>query len=149
MATSLMRSLIIAALAALAAPALADDETAPGSPPSDKPAAKPYPSGITCAWIPDPFGYGVIDEKHMVLDGSASRKYLVTFHTRCYGLRYAFGIGLERHSSQLCSGDSVVAGHDRCTIRYIEQVKDAREANAIVEARLAAEEDARKKKSGN
>lgn len=148
MPTSFKRSLIIAAgLAVVAAPAFADDQTSSGQTPSDKPVAKPYPTGITCAWVPDPFGYGVIDEKHMVLDGSASRKYLVTFMSRCYGLNYAMGIGLERHGSQICSGDAVVAGHDRCVIRYIEQVKDGREAAAIVEGRNAAEDAGRKNKS--
>lgn len=147
MAITLQRSLLlIASLAALSAPALADEASTP-SPATDLPAAKPYPTGIQCFFVPDPFGYGVIDDKHMILDGSASRKYLVTFLSRCHGLRFALGIGLDRHGSQICSGDSVLAGNDRCVIRYIEQVKDAREGAAIVQARAAAEENERKKKS--
>jgi len=147
MATTLLHSLrFVASLAVLSVPALADNETPPNQS-SELPAAKPYPTGIQCAWVPDPFGYGVIDETHMILDGSASRKYLITFMSHCHGLHYALGIGLERHGSQICSGDAVLAGNDRCIIRYIEKVKDAREGAAIVQARTAAEENERKNKS--
>lgn len=149
MATTLLRPLLFAASLAVlsAAPTLADDSETTSNQTSELPTAKPYPTGIQCAWVPDPFGYGVIDEKHMILDGSASRKYLITFMSSCHGLHYALGIGLERHGSQICSGDAVLAGNDRCVIRYIEKVKDAREGAAIVQARAAAEEKERKNKS--
>jgi hypothetical protein len=139
---SLLRGFVLAAGLLGFVPALADE--APPAEDQTPPAPKPYPTGIQCFFVPYPFGYGVIDDSHITIDGSTRHKYLVTFFSRCYELAYTLGIRLDRHSSELCTGDAIIAGHNRCVIRYIEEVANAREAAAIVEARAAAKEAERK-----
>lgn len=141
-----MRTLAIAALGALSAlgatAARADDAQ------PTKPAARPYPHGITCAYIPDMAGegYGVIDDKHLVVDGTGRKKFLVTLFMRCFDLQTTLAIRFDRHGSDLCTGDSIRAGHDRCRIQYVEEVTDSKDADNIVAARDAAEKEAEKAK---
>ena len=127
--------------------AAASADVAPPAESETPPAAKPYPTGIQCFYVPFPFGYGVIDESHLTIDGSGRHKYLLTLFNRCYELAFTLGITLDRHGSELCSGDAVIAKRNRCVIRYIEEVPNAREAAAIVAARQAAEDAKRKRKS--
>jgi hypothetical protein len=141
---SLLRGFVLALGLLGFAPASADD-----SPPAEgpaPPAPKPYPTGIQCFYVPYPFGYGVIDDTHVTIDGTGRHKYLLTLFARCHELAFTLGIRLDRHGSQLCTGDAIIAGRDRCVIRYIEEVANAREAAAIVEAREAAKEAERKKR---
>ena len=121
-------------------PALSAEET--------KPAAPPEPHGITCAFVPNVRGFISIDESHIVLEGIGSTKYLITFVSRCHALNYAIDISLDRHGSDLCSGDAIIARNDRCMIRYVEKVRNTQEGRDIVAARLAAEEAKSKEKSG-
>jgi hypothetical protein len=122
---------------------------APAAEDQTPPAPKPYPTGIQCFYVPYPFGYGVIDDSHLTIDGSRRNKYLLTLFARCHELAYTLGIRLDRHGSELCTGDAIIAGRDRCVIRYVEEVANAREAAAIVEAREAAKEAERKKRKSD
>lgn len=130
------------AMALAALPALADE------PANATPEAKPYPKGITCAYVPTfrGSGYGVIDPKHLIIDGSGRHKFLVTLFTNCWELQRTIGIGIDRRgaSSELCTGDAIIADGNRCVIRYVEEVANRKEAESIVEGRKAAAEAARK-----
>jgi hypothetical protein len=116
--------------------ALADEPST-----STTPAAKPYPKGITCAYVPISSGYGVIDDKHLIVDGIGKQKYLVTLFTRCFNLSTAFAIRFDRRGSDLCTGDAIVAGRDRCLIQFVEEVASAKEGQDLVKARDAAESE--------
>ena len=48
-------------------------------------------------------GYQVIDDRHLVLTGGASRYYLLTMRTRCSGMRFGAQIGTSfGDNARLC-----------------------------------------------
>jgi Family of unknown function (DUF6491) len=127
---------VLAAFCAVSTAAMADN-TAPAAA-----AAKPYPQGITCGYVPETTGagFGVIDDKHLVVDGVGRKKYLVTLFISCFNLQTSLAIAFERHGTDdLCTGDTIRAGHERCRIQYVEEVASPKEASDIVNARDAAE----------
>ena len=103
--------------------------------------AKPYPEGINCVWLPSLRSqfYSLIDDQHLVLEGTPKKFYLLTFTRRCRDLDTTLDIGLETHGNQLCSNDSIITDSDRCTIQYLEEVANYEEARQIVRDRAAAE----------
>lgn len=148
MLTGLLRLLLFAGCAALACgastAALAQSDTQ--QPPAQNetaapPAAKPYPQGLTCVWMPSLRSqfYSVIDDQHLVMDSAPNRKFLITLARRCFDLDTTLDIGIDAHGNQLCNGDAILIGRDRCVIEYIEEVANEAEAKAIVAGRKAAE----------
>ena len=111
--------------------------------------AVPYPSGIDCFWIPRPSGYNVIDSKHLVIKGTGSSYYLATLFNHCFDLRTTFGIKLDRRGSNLCTGDKIITGEDRCHIRFLEEVESYAEGRQMVADRNAAAKEEREEGSGN
>ena len=108
----------------------------------------PPPSGITCAWLPPLRSqyYSVIDDQHLVIEGTGHTYYLLTLTRRCFELDTTLDIGLSAHGDQLCTGDAIVIDHDRCTIGSVESVASEAEAKMLVQARAAAE---KAKRQGN
>lgn len=132
-----------AALAALALPAAAEEIE------GNADDALPYPTGIDCFWLPSPDGYNVIDSKHLVIDGTGRNAYLATLYSSCFDLRTTFGIRFDRKGSDLCTGDAIITGDNRCVIRFLEEVDDLDHAKQIVADRKAAEKAEREEGSGN
>lgn len=136
---------------------LATGLTGPGVATADEstsqtvPGARPYPTGISCGFVTSPRGFGEIDERHLIIDGAGTTKYLVTLLSYCWEIRSSLNIRLQRHGSglELCTGDSIIAGRDQCFIRYVEPVANAKEGRAIVEARADAEEAERKARNNH
>jgi hypothetical protein len=146
-----LRSFAFGLLALLPFPAQADGPSSAGSSAPEVPAAvtaKPYPTGVQCYFVPQMHstGFSVIDDQHVTIDGFGRAKYLLTLNSRCSQLNWEIAIGLERHGSDLCTGDALLVGHQHCVIRYIEEVATAKEALAIVAARNEAEAQTRKAK---
>ena len=108
----------------------------------------PPPSGVTCAWLPllRSQYYSVIDDQHLVIEGSGRRYYLLTLTRRCFDLDTTLDIGLSSHGDQLCTGDAIIIDRDRCTIGSVESVASEAEAKMLVQARATAE---KAKRQGN
>ena len=139
----LLVTLTICVGGAIAASAIAQDTTEPKKEP------KPYPEGINCVWLPNLRSqyYSLIDDRHLVIEATRKKYYLLTLSRRCRDLDTTLDIGLETHGSQLCGpGDSIITDSDRCMIQYLEDVKNYDDAQQIVEDRDNAEKAARKKK---
>lgn len=119
--------LSLCAPAALAQDTQADADGAPG-----------------CIWVRNINGYSVLDAQHVVLNGGASRHYLVTTTTRCSGLR--FGVQLATSfgdTEHLCPPFvEYIIPEDgwRCAIDTIEEVESLEHARDLVAARSAEEE---------
>ena len=111
------------------------------APAASAPTARPYPTGLTCVWMPSLRSqfYTVLDDQHLVIDSAPKGHYLITLARRCFDLDTTLDIGLAAHGDQLCSGDAILIGRDRCTIQYIEAVASEAEAKEIVAGRKAAE----------
>jgi hypothetical protein len=84
-------------------------------------------------------GYQVIDNEHLILNGGASRHYLVTLRQRCIGMRFGSSIGTSfaatatvyspRHEYVYTSDDI------RCYIDTIEVVENSDAARALIAER--------------
>lgn len=100
----------------------------------------PPPSGVSCVWLPGLSAqyYSVIDDEHLVIEGSNRTYYLVTLTRRCFDLDTTLDVGLSAHGDQLCTGDAIVIDRDRCTIQSVESVPGEAEAKTIVKARADA-----------
>jgi len=91
-------------------------------------------------------GYSVIDNEHLVLNGSASRHYLVTLRHRCPGLRFGAEVGTSFPSTTTLYTpflEYVYTRDDtRCFIDTIEEVDNLDAARALIEQRSSADGDA-------
>ncbi|WP_300529419.1 DUF6491 family protein [Maricaulis sp.] len=89
-------------------------------------------------------GYTVVDNQHVILSGSASRRYLVTLQRRCWGLRRGIQIGTSFGRTATIYNprfEYIVTRDDpRCYIRDIEQVENEDAALALIEQRAAEAE---------
>ncbi|MHA6289116.1 DUF6491 family protein [Maricaulis sp. CAU 1757] len=90
-------------------------------------------------------GYNVLDREHLVLNGGASRHYLVTLRRSCFGLNHGVRVGLSfpatttLHSPHMEYVTVADGPHDqRCYIDTIEQVEDIETARLLVEERAQA-----------
>lgn len=92
-------------------------------------------------------GYNVIDSQHLVLNGGATRHYLVTLQRRCDGLRSAPSIGTSFPATA-----TVTLPHmeylstpleERCYIDTIEAVDSLEAARDLLEQRALVVEAAR------
>jgi len=105
------------------------------------PAAEPP----RCVRLVNINGYSVIDDEHLVLNGGASRHYLITLQRRCADLR--FGIQLRTtfpRNGRVCRPflESVIAEDGwRCRAEQIEEVESLEAARALIEARAALDEE--------
>lgn len=95
-----------------------------------------------CVRLVNVHGYSVIDREHVVLNGSASRHYLVTTRQRCHDLR--FGVRLEtsfRNTQTICAPQFEYITPEngmRCPIDSIEEVESLEAAEALIAARERA-----------
>ncbi len=111
------------------------------------PASVPAPpTGVSCVWLPGLRSqyYSVIDNQHLVIEGTGRTYYLLTLTRRCFDLDTTLDIGLSAHGDQLCTGDAIVIDRDRCTIQSVESVPSEAQAKALVKARTDAEKAKRK-----
>ena len=101
----------------------------------------PPPSGVTCAWMPPLRSqyYSVIDDQHLVVEGTGRKYYLLTLTRRCFDLDTTLDIGISSHGDQVCAGDAIIIDRDRCTIGSVEGVDNEAVAKTLVQARAAAE----------
>ena len=119
-----------ASLSALAATAalLAAGATAHAQEPSGE-------EGGACVNLRAINGYQVIDDRHLVLTGGASRYYLVTTRTRCSGLRFGAQIGTSfGDNARLCQPmvEYVIPDDGwRCAIDTVEEVESVEAAEQI------------------
>ncbi len=111
------------------------------------PVSEP-PSGISCAWMPTLRSqyYSVIDDQHLVIEGTARTYYLLTLTRHCFDLDSTLDIGVSAHGDQLCTGDAIIIDHDRCPISSVESVLGEAEAKLLVKARIDAQ---KAKRQGN
>jgi|GEM_PF-1493973 len=94
-------------------------------------------------------GYSVIDREHVVLNGGASRHYLVTLRHRCSGLRSGVRIATSfpatttlhpPYIEYIHVGDSI--SPMGCAIQTVEEVESVDAARTLVADRAAAAEAA-------
>lgn len=111
------------------------------------PAAIAQPAGdeetSRCVYLRNINGYTVLDDQHVVLNGGASRHYLVTTRTRCSGLRFGVQIATSfGETERLCRPFAEFIIPDdgwRCAIDTIEEVETLERARELVAARAADE----------
>jgi hypothetical protein len=88
-------------------------------------------------------GYTVIDREHLVLNGGASRHYLVTLRTRCYDLNFGHQIGTSFPPTTTLYAPMMeyitVNEEHRCYIDTIEEVDSVDAARTLIEERAEAE----------
>lgn len=100
-----------------------------------------------CVLVRGVSGYSVIDDRHMLLQGGASRYYLVTTRTRCSGLRSGVSIGLSfADTARICTPVTEYLIPDdgwRCAIDTVVEVESEDAARALIEqrAQTAAPQD--------
>lgn len=115
------------AMAAPAAMALQDADDAPN-----------------CVYLRNINGYTVLDDQHVVLNGGASRHYLVTTTTRCSGLRFGVQIATSfGDTERLCRPFmEYIIPEDgwRCAIDTVEEVESVEQARELVSARAINED---------
>lgn len=97
-----------------------------------------------CVQVRGVNGYSVIDDRHLLLRGGASRYYLVTTRSRCSGLRAGASVGLSfAETARLCPPVTEYVIPDdgwRCAIDDVVEVESEEDARARITAR--SEEDA-------
>lgn len=90
-------------------------------------------------------GYSVIDNQHLVLNGSARRHYLVTLRNRCNAIRWGHQLATS-FPSTVTLHEPIVEyvyaqdSHYRCYIDTIEEVDSVDAARELVSSRADAEE---------
>jgi len=88
-------------------------------------------------------GYSVLDDRHLLLRGGASRYYLVTTRTRCSGLRSGASVGLSfADTARICPPIIEYLIPDdgwRCRISEIVEVEDEEAARARIAEQGEAE----------
>lgn len=90
--------------------------------------------------------YNVLDDRHLLLRGGASRYYLVTTRTRCSGLRFGASVGLSfPDTARICPPiTEYLIPEDgwRCAISEIVEVDSEEGARARIEEQARAEDGA-------
>ncbi|MCR9130740.1 MAG: DUF6491 family protein [Alphaproteobacteria bacterium] len=88
-------------------------------------------------------GYSVLDDRHLLLRGGASRYYLVTTRTRCSGLRFGASVGLSfADTARICPPITEYLIPDdgwRCRISEIVEVQDEDAARARIAEQAEAD----------
>ena len=109
-------------------------------------AAAPTAAALDRIRLVNVNGYSVIDREHLILNGSASRVYLVTLSRPCQGLNFGAQVGLSFPATTTIYNPrfEFVSTRDdpRCYIDDIEQVESEDAARELVQARAEAEADA-------
>ena len=94
--------------------------------------------------------FDAITDDYVYVKEGSDEHYLFTMQNRCFNLRGAMGIGIKDMTSRVCSdGFGEIVYRDRmggrrmetCRIGKIERVASKDDAEAIVEALEAAEDD--------
>ncbi|MGJ3230529.1 MAG: DUF6491 family protein [Oceanicaulis sp.] len=102
-------------------------------------AAQESDEANSCVSLRSINGYQVIDDRHLVLTGGASRYYLVTTRTRCSGLRFGAQIGTSfADNARLCPPmvEYVIPDDGwRCAIDTVVEVESVEEAEQIAASR--------------
>jgi len=108
---------------------------------ADSPATLEAPR---CVQVRNVNGYSVIDDRHVLLNGGASRHYLVTTRNRCPDLRFGMQLGFSfGRTARLCRPfieHIVTGGPVRCSIETIEEVENRQAAQALIDARAAQDD---------
>ena len=109
-------------------------------------ASEPAPEPPRCVRLVNINGYSVIDDAHLVLNGGASRHYLVTLRRNCSGLRFGAQLSTTlRSSGRVCQPivENVITSDGwRCPIDTVEEVESLEAAEALIAARAHAEANA-------
>ncbi|MCP2670533.1 DUF6491 family protein [Maricaulaceae bacterium EIL42A08] len=105
--------------------------------------SEPVQEPPRCVRLVNINGYSVIDNQHMVLNGGASRHYLVTLRRSCTGLRFGAQVGTTfRSNARVCQPvveDVITSDGWRCPIDTVEEVESLEAAEALIESRAEAE----------
>lgn len=106
-------------------------------------ASEPVAEPPRCVRLVNINGYSVIDGAHLVLNGGASRHYLVTMRRSCSGLRFGAQLGTTlRSTGRVCQPivENVITSDGwRCPIDTVEEVESLEAAEALIAARAEAE----------
>ncbi len=100
-------------------------------------------ASVDCVRIRLVRNWGAIDDKHLWLEASGRRQYLVTLWARCPGIRFTQVIALSNAGGRICPNDFGTVQFDdsgaaaRCQISNVESVGSRGEAESIVEDRKA------------
>ncbi len=107
--------------------------------PEIDPAAEPP----RCVRLVNVNGYFTIDDEHLVLNGGASRHYLVTMWTSCPSLRFGTQVATTfgRYERVCRPFIEYVVDRDgyRCPIKQVEEVDSPDAARALIAARAELE----------
>jgi Family of unknown function (DUF6491) len=102
------------------------------------------PASAECVRLVNVHGYSVIDNQHLVLNGGASRHYLVTTRQRCPDMRFGARIGTSFDNTEtICSPRFeylLPEGGYRCSIDTIEQVESVEAAQSLIAERAEMDE---------
>jgi len=141
-----MKRLTSSILAGLGGLALLAGSTALAQDTAAEPGAPPPQERIRLVHVN---GYSVIDSEHVVLNGGASRHYLVTLRHRCSGLRSGVRIATSFPATTTLHPPYIEYIHVGggvssmgCTIRTIEEIDNVEAARTLVADRAAAAEAA-------
>lgn len=97
-----------------------------------------------CVLVRGVNGYTVLDDRHLLLRGGASRYYLVTTRTRCSGLRFGASVGLSfPDTARICQPvTEYIIPEDgwRCAIAEVVEVDSEDAARARIEDQARGED---------
>ena len=97
-----------------------------------------------CVLVRGVNGYTVLDDRHLLLRGGASRYYLVTTRTRCSGLRSGASVGLSfPDTARICQPvTEYIIPEDgwRCAIAEVVEVESEEAARARIENQARPED---------
>lgn len=92
--------------------------------------------------------WDALDNRHLYIEVSAKKRYLLTLFSECRGIRFAQAIALSNQTGRVCRSDlGTVTFRDgqrtaRCTIVDIQSVADREAARALLEAESATQDEA-------
>lgn len=126
----------LAALLAIAAPAVAADE-AQSPPPASKPAS-------VCLRHSEVDGWGARDRKSMIVNDRFGKKYLLSLSGLCDDINYAFGVGfrpiggvnvgtcVDRGDHVVIRGGGAMPNNDTCWVTKVQiYTKDMEAADKL------------------
>lgn len=90
-------------------------------------------------------GYTVIDDRHVILTGGASRDYLVTLRRPCRELRFGYRVGTSFPATgtvHMPRSEFIITNDRRCRIETLEEVESVEVARQLIEERHDAAEAA-------
>jgi hypothetical protein len=96
--------------------------------------------------------FDALNDRHVYVEASGKKNYLLTMRNPCNGLRNAHGIAVRNATSRVCDNGFAEIIYEelgrlqRCRIGTIERVENKKEAKAVVAEREADEKRRREGK---